>query len=136
MEYTCNRTNMELFVKELETTDKVQRRGMLRDKRDKYCCLGICCDLYEKITGQGNWETFTHAGNHIFTCNNGYDSSVSLPGPVYEWLGVKTGNVPILPVKYHQLNVGLQACSAIDLNDEVGYSFKQIAAELRKTYLN
>lgn len=37
--------NQERWLRELETTDKKQGKKLLRSKDDKYCCLGVGCEL-------------------------------------------------------------------------------------------
>jgi hypothetical protein len=79
---------------------------------DRYCCLGVACDLHSKETGNP-WSGET------------YLSQVNLlPYQVVNWLGISSLEGPVF-TNY-----------LIALNDFKRYTFEQIADYLEKTYVN
>lgn len=70
-----------LWINALRSGEYLQGRGKLKTPNDKFCCLGILCDLYHKTTGFGSWE------KSIF--NDGEDSNeFYLPLAVQSWAGL------------------------------------------------
>lgn len=132
-EYTCNKENMELLCKELETTDKIQGTGKLKDSIGKYCCLGIACEVYHKATGKGTWE-IKH-GFQTFVVD-GSESCTQLPIPVINWLGHIIIENTVLKIGLGDISLNMPPHSAIGMNDSGQYGFKEIAAALRETYLS
>ena len=57
------------------------------------------------------------------------DTAAVLPKPVFEWLGLIDDNPPVAERDGYYLN-------AIEANDELEWSFAQIADGLRNTYLS
>lgn len=94
------------WIEALRSGDYAQGRQLLRDNVegvDRYCCLGVLCDLAAQ-DGRGTWT-----GTGIFVDDLG-NAAVSMPtGQITEWAGVD-GNA-------HQL---------ANMNDEGG-SFEKIA---------
>lgn len=45
-----------LWVEALRSGEYEQGRTWLREN-DRYCCLGVACELYRKHTGIGRWES-------------------------------------------------------------------------------
>lgn len=127
-EYSCNKENMELLCKELETTNEAQATSFLRVDGG-YCCLGIATEVYRKTTGDGKWRS-TSGRCHSFIYND--DEGIpdlrdtQLPTNVGRWLGIGDKG---------DIHVNGTYSSAMYMNDTLNYNFKQIAHELRKTYL-
>jgi hypothetical protein len=82
------------WVDALRSGKYVQGRYLLKQKReksDKYCCLGVLCELYLqdhpdsplRPAIQLDTETLTHGDFYTF----GQESEV-LPKPVQEWAGI------------------------------------------------
>lgn len=137
-EYSCNKENMELLCKELETTEESQIRNRLRTVNG-FCCLGIATDLYRKSTGFGEWKKYKD-GTSSFIFEEGAMKNLadtSLPRRVTLWLGIReTDDVLSLNPKQRtreELSGGTH--SAIFCNDHLKLNFEQIALEIRKTYL-
>lgn len=85
-----------------------QCREQLRSKGNRYCCLGVICDIYDK----SNWEKsedITLPG-YRYTIDNIY-SSVELPEELMYIIGLTHDDMAEL----------------IELNDHEGYDFDQIA---------
>jgi hypothetical protein len=98
------------WVSALRSGEYQQTKGRLR-KEDKFCCLGVLCDLYGKENNV-EWEPSTHYKNaYVFQ-----DMATILPLSVMKWVGVGEGN-PLV-------NDG--DSSLAELNDN-GTTFNEIA---------
>lgn len=109
----------ELWLSCLEEDGLPQTTGRLQ-KKEGYCCLGVACFLYE------------HYHNKPLDPNGfGMFSGLVLDGkrsPVKDWLGLR--DVCGTPVWWSTPSGPLRTLMA--LNDIEGYTFKQIAAVIRK----
>ena len=113
------------WVRRLRSGDYEQGRGFLRSKGldgtpDRYCCLGVLCEMAE---GVGLVERFDSGGEY-------YDygserQTCGLPRPVREWSGVET---PLGDF----LNDG-QSVRLSSLNDS-GLSFEEIAEVIEREF--
>lgn len=103
------------WVKALRSGNYEQGKELLRTLDNKYCCLGVLCDLYtqEDVGKSNNWKETANG----FTINQ---ESQVLPDPVREWSEIWHED-PILDTKTKGKSV------ITYLNDEVNYSFKQLA---------
>lgn len=61
--------------------------GALRTHGNKFCCLGVLCDIYIKATGKGRWVE----NNDTYSFVDGSDHSAGgFPtAEVVEWAGLK-----------------------------------------------
>ena len=84
---------------------------------NKFCCLGVVCDMYAK-ENKIKWEkTFNESKSLL-------GERLCLPNEVIKWLGVRSSN--------GMFNKDIKAkdrynASLISLNDQAGMSFKEIA---------
>ena len=114
-------TNMSKWLEALRSGEYIQGRDRLR-LGDRFCCLGVACDLYAKETGKGGWLSPESNDSQVFMVR-GRDMKYTegLPLVVSEWLveGIKPngGSVPWKTVEY---DVG------VELNDK-GATFVEIA---------
>jgi len=69
----------EQWVEALRSGKYEQGRCWLRHK-DKFCCLGVLCDLHAQATNC-DWEEYNNIGNYL-------DSDEVLPGKVVKWAGL------------------------------------------------
>ena len=122
--------NARDWVKALRSGEYEQGLGSLKFD-NKYCCLGVACDLFLKSEGRASWEEHEHASWFRILDNqrgDGVDDSsdVFLPTEVKEWLGLSnhegkfTWRETIEKEDYHGND------SLIDLNDNDS-SFEDIA---------
>lgn len=102
-----------LWAEALESGEYLQTTDQLRNG-NKYCCLGVLCDLHRKITDKGEWQNNCYFG-----------ASVDLPCPVSEWAGIEN----------NEANPTIGSYSATTLNDDKRFSFEEIARRIRKEYL-
>lgn len=117
--------NAEIKAKWLEAlrSDRyTQGTGVLRSADDKFCCLGVLCDLAERegvVTAGRDQDLIDEFPNMDISWNyNGDDAE--LPTAVLTWAGLESRNPLLL------------SGSAIELNDEEQYTFDQIADEIEE----
>jgi len=94
-----------LWIEALTSGKYSQGRGCLRDPYEKFCCLGLLCDLHAKSNPGNVWEN----GRYL-------QSSQFLPPEVSEW-----ANLTSVTGRY-----GDKAATLADDNDN-GRSFREIA---------
>lgn len=85
------------------------------NKDDKFCCLGVLCDIYRKETGEGEWQPTGDGYASQFKIQNDWESKVT-PSIVAGWAGLVLKN-PV-PIEFRQ--------SLAEMNDE-GKTFAEIA---------
>lgn len=102
--------NAQKLVTALRSGDYKQGYGRLRGD-DKFCCLGVACDIYIKECDE-EWEPHPHFSSN-FTCQ-GWHSR--LPENIRKWLGFSTA--------YGDYQYGTQSLAY--LND-IGANFQEIA---------
>ena len=109
--------NQEIKTKWLEALrsgEYKQGKGILKDDKDNYCCLGVLCQIHSKET---NTEWGVNEGNNLF---NYLNDSFALPNVVFNWANLESQSPMIGEI------------SLIFSNDDLGYSFNQIADEIEK----
>lgn len=84
--------NAKLWVKALRSGEYKQARNRLRFDEDRFCCLGVACDLYAKATGNGVWDGDKDSG-YLFIIGD-RRREVVLPYEVVKWLGVSDSECP------------------------------------------
>ncbi len=106
-----NKRIKRLWVDALRSGEYVQGKHLLRDSADRFCCLGVLCNIHAqehpKIAAAQNYP-----GRYM-----GYMGD--LPRPVYEWAGLDR-NDPKIADNYLSL-----------LNDN-GRTFPEIADLIEK----
>lgn len=94
-----------------------QGRYQLHDEDDRFCCLGVLCDLYLKehnkewIKGEEQFAYLIPSGDNAF--------GEVLTQEVVEWSGLELHNPELI--------VNNKGVVISDLNDTENYSFDQIA---------
>lgn len=106
------------WVEALRSGEYEQGKAVLRTGDNRYCCLGVACDLLRKLEGIGHWDTSTldfvvssRENGGVFEKRSG-----SLPLVACKWLGGVS--------HCGRLNDGSNYLDA--LNDE-GKTFSEIA---------
>jgi hypothetical protein len=70
-----------------------QGRNGLRRPNDRYCCLGVACELYRRTTGQGEWQDGAIVDEFFLA---GSRSNSFLPDDVAEYYGLHyAGSLPV-----------------------------------------
>lgn len=121
---------IRLWVKALRSGKYHQaKRSLRRDNR--YCCLGVACDVYHRETGDGEWQK-RDDGTYAFIGADGFMYGVNnLPAKVCIWFGLATN--PILGKRPED---PMSWMSAIRANDDYNMTFDEIADLVEKEYLD
>lgn len=98
----------KVWVEALRSGEYKQGRRALR-MGDRFCCLGVACDLYRKHEGGPEWSNPFYNGSRDYMSHGG-----DLPKAVINWLGIRHADG----------SNGL--VSLANLNDR-GNTFKEIA---------
>lgn len=106
----------KLWIDALRGQEYTQGKRQLRTG-DRFCCLGVLCDLYHKTTARGEWR------EERFYDGSGDFSEVQLPDDVLHWAGLADRD-PTLGTHH-------RAVTAATLNDR-GESFHYIADRIEK----
>jgi hypothetical protein len=77
--------NAQKLVDALRSGEFKQGQSQLRFG-DRYCCLGVACELYRRETGDGEWREAHDDGDFVFSLG---DERYYLPKAVCEWFGVQ-----------------------------------------------
>lgn len=128
------RRRMKLLVKTLksrkyrQTTHKLARYDRIARRR-KFCCLGVACEV--AIADGLNLSVERDSENNIYSYNGNLEI---LPREVVSWYGFDTSNPNLktdsADIPEHRRGL----MTAAELNDEYGWTFRQIADALVKTY--
>lgn len=103
-----------IWIAALRSDSYEQGKRQLRDG-DKYCCLGVGCEVYREVTGKGYWN-----GSGSFVPHRTAGPSwAALPDVVRDWYGLPRRDPVAGPI-------GNRASLSM-YNDHKGYSFEQIA---------
>lgn len=81
-----NKKIKQKWVAALRSGDYKQGIGRLR-LGDKFCCLGVLCDIFIKETGQSEW-----INNCSFVNKDGTETDSFLPYCVSVWAGLRSTN--------------------------------------------
>lgn len=115
------RERIEQLCVALESGRYPQGQSALR-KITGYCCLGVACD----VSGVSKWSTVSDAD---ICFSYGPTGEISyLPDVVADWYGWVSKN-PMLKTPSGEYR------SMTAMNDDYCYTFDQIAAALRQTFL-
>lgn len=117
-----NKMNEEvkpLWLNALRNGEFTQGKGVLRDTNDRYCCLGVLCELYARHSGEDvSWDSDPAPYSFLGEVQ-------LLPEEVMDWAGIE---FPIGEV----LIDGSYTTLAYE-NDN-GYTFAEIADLIEKQY--
>lgn len=109
------------WVEALRSKKYKQGKNQLK-RGDKFCCLGVLCDLYRKTRKRGKWKMYL--GSYVFYAEKDHHDSV-LPKGVFKWAGLPDNN-PLVPW-------GKARRSLAALNDDE-VSFDKIAAVIEEQF--
>jgi len=119
-----NSTIKEKWLSALRSGKYKQGKEALRTKENKFCCLGVLCDVYRKETKLGKWDK-NHFSNFAFINtkknNQKFNSLGILPISVMDWAGLKDVN----PTFGNE--------TLAKLNDN-GFTFQEIADIIDKNF--
>lgn len=136
---SINKELVKLWVEALRSGKYKQGRKALRDKHNKYCCLGVLCDISKKDL-KISWKEVTEDDVYSFK-----DSYGVLPDVMLGYLGLDCNNVLIktsnskIPIdKMEKIGIpgyNKKYISLITLNDRYKLSFEQIADIIEEEFL-
>ena len=143
-----NEALYEAWIHALETTTAKQGIGGLKDENGALCCLGVACDVASTMDPEryGTWSAIVpNDGYVVFRGNEDRHecSTASLTRTIREDLNLDTtqGRLVLselpreLQQKYHDNTkyavVPQVTASLAQMNDERGFTFKDIAQVLR-----
>jgi hypothetical protein len=115
-----NKDVKEKWIKALTSGEYTQGKSYLRDEDDRYCCLGVLCDLYLTDGGEGQWEQYEDSGQSPWKI---LGRSGFLPKKVQEWAGLDCEE------GWYSLND--DNASLTHMNDS-GKTFAQIAEKIKE----
>lgn len=122
----------EKWIAALNGGEFKQAKEVLRDGTDKYCCLGVLCELYRRETGQGEWDGPGFLSDSNFSCGSQADYSGSnLPEGVRQWAGMKTCSGTY---GYYPFGINKEHKSLVYLNDHANFKFSGIASFIEKNW--
>jgi hypothetical protein len=114
---TTTKTPVDLWVEALESGEFQQTTGVLTNKDDKDCCLGVACKVYQREVG-GLTLSNDEYGSVL------YDGQIgTLPAAVRDWLGLASEDGEYDDAGYSQTLAGD--------NDDRGHDLLEIAATVR-----
>lgn len=141
MIYELNKDLARRWVAALRSGEYQQCKGQLgrtRAGESEYCCLGVLCEVAEsELDAPTRRVDDADAGGWR---NVSYDFAGSMPpSPVRELLGVKTFLVSVPAERIAEYwadddGDGFVRVSLDVLNDEVGWTFKEIADLIEEVY--
>jgi hypothetical protein len=106
-----NQQIKEKWVAALRSGDYMQGTHQLRTTDDRYCCLGVLCDINAKETGQG-WDIEADKAPMYG------GSAVAATEIIRDWAGMSS--------KQHS--------DCVTMNDITGYTFNQIADHVEEMF--
>lgn len=122
---SVNEEAVRAWVRNLRSGEFSQTESLLRDDTG-YCCLGVACETFRRVTGGGVWEDLGHF--FFFVTPQGAREEQTLPDAVQDWLGVDSCD-PMVP------RTDDDQMALTELNDCYGWDFSRIAAAIESTFL-
>ncbi len=125
----------EEWAAALKSGEYQQGTGGLRPELDKYCCLGVLCDLYIKNNpGKAQWLELPCSNSKCFSVTTMEQASDTPTRTVLEWAGLFDRN-PTLTKDIGKFKGGefkgepitLVLSTLAQLNDSGEFNFNQIA---------
>lgn len=122
-----NIENAWFWHKALKSDKYKQGRDVLRNSDDKFCCLGVLCDVAINNGVKVEWLINPGQNAKIKSLKYATCPQIDSTAPideVYEWLGIKPSS--------HTIIHNLSMINFMGMNDKDGFDFDQIADELEK----
>jgi hypothetical protein len=94
------------WISSLRSGKYKQARGFLRDEENKFCCLGVLCQMYIEETGKAEWKFNDDKKADAmsfyqvkFLDDNWVQETQLLPPQVMQWAGLKSADPTFLSEK-------------------------------------
>lgn len=114
--FTGDKDFLITWLTDLFTTKAKQGKGILRDKNGGFCCLGRCFVVAGVKPKRNSWDEYQYDGEESY-----------LTEAMTDTLGFN-GFQGVFDAIESEVEYGAPKITLADLNDEHGFSFKQIAA--------
>jgi len=128
-----NKELVRQWVEALRSGKYKQGRLSLRDINDKFCCLGVLCDI-----AKGNLNLDWRLGTSEDICYEIEDTTTVVPESILEFLGVNIHKA-FINAGDLRYDLGIPSneskMSLIDLNDYYKVSFNEIADIIEEEFL-
>lgn len=95
-----------IWIDALTSGEYWQGRDQIRDY-DRFCCLGVLCDLHFKMTGDGYWKD-------MYYVTDKEEEEYVLPDKVQKWAGLESDD-------------GFFGESSLTTENDSGKNFRKIA---------
>jgi len=122
-----------MWIKALTSGKYKQGKYVLRSKDNKFCCLGVLCDLYNQDMSKNKKKTLkiTEMNTQVeIPCYKYGSKDDYLPVSVMKWAGMRTPKGEVI--------INEEWCNLAMLNDgdfgEKSFSFKKIASVIKKHF--
>lgn len=112
----------QLWLEALRSGEYQQGREKLRDDKDRYCCLGVLCELYREKVSNGADLWCADETDHKYSM---FLESAYIPEAVYIWAGLES-NDPKVEAETEAYYPAVQV-ELISLNDDHKWDFLAIA---------
>lgn len=93
----------DIWKAALTSGEYEQGVGALRSEENKFCCLGVLCDIYIKTTGKARWDGRVNH-DHAFVDDNGSRSSGFLTESVRKWADLPSSSPDVDGHYLHAMN--------------------------------
>lgn len=121
-----NKRVKKLWIEALLSGKYTQGRNALRKRNkegeDRFCCLGVLCDLHAKAT-DGKWSMSRDGNYGSYRRSSGY-----LPKAVRVWAGIDSVNG-----KIYNKNGTIKTTLA-NINDALGSSFQKVRTAIEEHF--
>jgi hypothetical protein len=141
-DFSTPKSRREAWTKILQADNYTQANGTLKDDGTEdtpssYCCLGVACDIYQRVTGEGEWDS------EFFQAEGELGEGI-MPGTVARWYGLDDECNPV--VRIADIRADTEFCAddevlvdedeipAIEVNDDYNLSFKQIGQAFARRF--
>jgi hypothetical protein len=138
----ANQENIRKWVEALRSGEYEQGTGRLKTRDGSYCCLGVACDISGLVTESSRVPYLIHEDRRPFPTFEFTDASgdtqreeYGLPVVVAEWLGLEDSDVPLAEREAEWDGDDDTTIYAASANDDLGWSFEQIADAIEERYL-
>lgn len=116
-----NKEVIKKWVDALRSGEYIQGRGALRSIHNRFCCLGVLCDLHCQEFNN-KWDGVEYLDEQFF-----------LPVQVLDWVGLSPSRAKAQGNLINDPEIEGKRLSRC--NDEIDYSFLQIADLIENKYL-
>jgi len=131
-----NKQLVKEWVGDLRSGKFAQGRSSLK-RGNSYCCLGVMCETYKRLTGKGEWETNIRNEDEFIiydidgcmVIDKSLESSFP-PSVVAGFFGLNDKNPFLKPY-----NVTCSMANDKGRGEGTRFTFDQIADAIEKTYL-